>query len=144
MSPFLARRDTEQCRNCGFCRKFLCRHDECIGCGACVVGCPFDAGACRHLVNHHPGRIFLGIGIPYSRDLISLEEVHRMGTEIASMDSELQVCLLDYRPEFGRRHIDGFGIWQPDCREMAEAADVLREAGLKMVIAQTIFGHIGP
>lgn len=105
---------------------------------------PLMPSACRHLVNHHRGRIFLGIGIPYSSDVISLEEVHRMGTEIASMDSELQFCLLDYRPEFRRRHIDGFGIWQPDCREMAEAADVLREAGLKMVIAQTIFGHIGP
>jgi pyruvate formate lyase activating enzyme len=99
---------------------------------------------CRHLVNHYRGRVFLGIGIPYSKDLISLEEVHRIGTEIAFMDPEVQVCLLDYRPEFRRRHIDGFRIRQPDCRAMAEAADVLREAGLKKVIAQTAFGHVGP
>ncbi len=100
--------------------------------------------ACRHLVNRYGGRIFLGIGIPYSKDLISLEEVHTMGTEIASVDPDLQVCLLDYRPEFRLSHNDSFRIRQPDYREMAEAADVLREAGLKIVIAQTIVGHIGP
>ena len=100
--------------------------------------------ACRHLVNHHRGGVFLGIGIPYSKDLISLEEVHRIGQEIAFMDPELQVCLLDYRPEFRRRHIDEFRIRQPECREMAETAEVLKEAGLKTVIAQTLFGHIGP
>ena len=100
--------------------------------------------ACRHLVNHYRGRVFLGIGIPYSKELISLVEVHKMGAEIAVMDPDVQVCLLDYRPEFRRRHIDGFGIRHPDYREMAEAADVLRDAGLKVVIAQRRFGHIGP
>lgn len=100
--------------------------------------------ACRYLVNHHRGKVFLGIGVPYNKDLISLEEVHRIGQEIAFMDTKVQVCLLDYRPEFRRRYIDEFRIHQPDYREMAGAAEVLREAGLKIVIAQTLSGHIGP
>lgn len=100
--------------------------------------------ACRYLANHHRGGVFLGIGIPYCRDLISLQEVYGIGHEIALMDPEIQACLLDYGPEFRRRHIAELRIRQPGPREMAQAAGVLREAGLRKVIAQTIFGHIGP
>jgi pyruvate formate lyase activating enzyme len=92
--------------------------------------------AVRYIANQE---IFLGIGIPYNKDLISLDEIKRMGEKIAEIDSEVQVCVLDYRPEFRRRNIS-----RPSIEEIVEVYKALKDAGLKTVICQTVMGYIGP
>jgi pyruvate formate lyase activating enzyme len=94
--------------------------------------------AVEWLHENHP-RIFLGIGIPYNKDLISLEEIEEMGRRIAEIDPWLQVCALDYRPEFKRPDLVRPGFW-----EMLMVHGVLRDTGLESVICQTARGRIGP
>jgi len=88
---------------------------------------------------YYPEPLFVGVGIPYNKFLISLEEVGEMGERIADMNSEVQVCLLDYFPTFRR-----VGIERPSVAEMRKAREMLVETGLKTVLAQTTTGHIGP
>jgi len=91
------------------------------------------------LDNYYPEPFFLGVGIPYNRRLITLEEIREMGDRIAAMNPEVQVCLLDYFPAFRRRDME-----RPSVPEMRKARETLLEAGLKTVLAQTSMGHIGP
>jgi len=95
--------------------------------------------AVKYLINNYKGKIFIGIGIPYNKDLISLEEIANIGDEIERLGQEVQVCVLDYRPEFRRT-----SMRRPTYREMLDAWKILRGTGLKTVICQTEFGHIGP
>lgn len=95
--------------------------------------------AVRYLVNEYPDRLFTGVGIPYNRDLISLDEIRKMGDAIRNIDPDLQVCVLDYRPDFRRKDIK-----RPHPREMQEVLEILTGCGLSTVICQTRYGHIGP
>lgn len=95
--------------------------------------------AVKYLVDHYWGKIFIGIGIPYNPSLISLEELALMGERLCQLESELQVCLLDYRGEFRRRDLA-----RPTYSQMEKAWRILKDAGLKVVLAQTSLGHIGP
>ncbi|MEW6327660.1 MAG: radical SAM protein [Thermodesulfobacteriota bacterium] len=94
--------------------------------------------AVHNILKHYKDRVFLGIGIPYNKDLISKEEIRRMGEKICVIDPEVQVCVLDYRGEFRS------GIKRPTYGEMVEIYNVLKSAGLDTVICQTTRGHIGP
>jgi len=100
--------------------------------------------AVRYLSENYKDQIFLGVGIPYNRDLISMGEVERMGKEISDIDPDLQVCVLDYRPEFRRGLIKEKMIQRPSYQEMVEVYHLLRGTGLSTVLCQTSFGHIGP
>ncbi len=62
-----------------------------------------------------------------------------MGENILKIKEDVQVCILDYRPEFRRTWLK-----RPDFEEMVEIKNILNGVGLKMVIAQTPLGHIGP
>jgi len=84
-------------------------------------------------------KIFLGIGIPYNKKLISLDEIQRMGEKIAEINPEVQICVLDYRPEFRRKDIP-----RPSYKEVMEVYKALKNVGLKTVICQTTHGYIGP
>lgn len=94
--------------------------------------------AVKHLHDNHP-QIFLGIGIPYNSKLISLKEVEEMGRKIAKIDPWIQVCVLDYRPEFQR-----LDIVRPAFGEMMQVHEVLKSTGLESVVCQTAKGRIGP
>jgi pyruvate formate lyase activating enzyme len=94
--------------------------------------------AVEYLHDNHP-QVFLGIGIPYNKDLIGLDEVAEMGQRIAQIDPWLQVCALDYRPEFRRPNLTRPSYW-----EMFQVYGVLRETSLESVICQTERGRIGP
>ena len=96
-------------------------------------------GAVKYLLDSHSDKIFVGIGVPYNPKLISLEEIRRIGERIAGWQPEVQVCALDYRPEFRRRDIQ-----KPSYGGMVEVKRTLESAGLKCVICQTERGHIGP
>ena len=73
-----------------------------------------------------------------------LLEVERIGKEISDIDPNLQVCVLDYRPEFRRGLIEGKVIERSSYQEMVEVYHLLRGTGLSTVLCQTPFGHIGP
>lgn len=83
-------------------------------------------------------QIFVGIGIPYNKALISRKEILEIGERIAGISKDVQVCVLDYRPAF-RRNLE-----QPAVGDMKEVKEMLNGAGLRNVIAQTARGHIGP
>ncbi len=90
--------------------------------------------------NYYPEKVFLGIGIPYNKFFHpTLDEIYEIGYKIASMDPNVQVCVLDYRPEFRR-----INIRTPSVDEMLEVKKALEDTGLKTVIVQTSIGHIGP
>jgi len=95
--------------------------------------------AAEYLINNYREKTFIGIGIPYNKDLISLEEIAKIGDEIHMIDSEVQVCVLDYRPEFRRMN-----MWRPTYAEMVDVWRTLHGTGLKTVICQSESGHIGP
>ncbi|MEN2985638.1 MAG: radical SAM protein [Thermodesulfovibrionaceae bacterium] len=95
--------------------------------------------AVKYIVDKYRDRVFVGIGIPYNRKLISAEEIEMMGKEIYKIAPEIQVCVLDYRPEFRRRDIP-----YPEYWEMKEIYRILKNVGLKIVICQTRYGYIGP
>ena len=95
--------------------------------------------AVRYLAERYKDIIFTGVGIPYNAKLISLDEIGLIGNKLFEIDSEIQVCALDYRPEFER-----LDLQKPSYDEMMEIHDVLKAAGLKTVICQTDRGHIGP
>lgn len=95
--------------------------------------------AVEHVIGEYSDDLFLGIGIPYNKDLISMEEVGEMGIRIVNLKEDIQVCILDYRGEFRRK-----ALLLPSYSEMMEVKGTLNETGLKTVIAQTPEGHIGP
>lgn len=96
--------------------------------------------AIRYVADNHRDKVFLGVGLPYNRALITLEEVREYGLRLASMDPDIQLCVLDYFPTF--RRLD---IGRPSFREMLEVKRVLEdEAGLRAVVVQTSMGHIDP
>jgi pyruvate formate lyase activating enzyme len=95
--------------------------------------------AVKYLRENYRDMVFLGIGMPYNEKLISLEEIELMGRKIFEIDPGIQVCALDYRPEFKRSDIH-----QPTISEMKEVHEVLKGTGLTTVLCQTMYGHIGP
>jgi pyruvate formate lyase activating enzyme len=95
--------------------------------------------AVKHIVDNYPDKVFLGVGIPYNKDLISSEEIQKMGDIIRTIDENVQVCVLDYRPAFRRSNIQ-----RPEYDEMVNVWRILTGTGLKTVICQTAKGHIGP
>lgn len=95
--------------------------------------------AVKYLTDNYIDKVFLGIGIPYNKDLISLEEVRKMGEKINEIDDRVQVCVLDYRPAFRRTELR-----RPEYEEMVNVWNLLTGTGVKNVICQTARGHIGP
>ncbi|MEM3147549.1 MAG: radical SAM protein, partial [Candidatus Jordarchaeales archaeon] len=88
---------------------------------------------------YYPEKVFMGIGIPYNKFFHpNLDELLKMGEKIARIDPDIQVCVLDYRPEFRSN------ITQPTLEEMKAVREALIGVGLRKVIAQTSLGHIGP
>jgi len=87
----------------------------------------------------YQGKVYLGVGLVYNRELVSLEEIAEAGDRIASIDPTIQVTVLDYFPTFRRRQLR-----RPSLSEMLEVKRVLEERGLGTVIVQTEWGHVGP
>ncbi len=95
--------------------------------------------AVRYLIEKYKDRVFTGVGIPYNRKLISIQEIGIMGERLFEIDPEVQVCVLDYRPEFKR-----LDLIRPSYDEMVVIHQTLQSKGLKTVVCQTGYGHIGP
>ncbi|MEW6069115.1 MAG: radical SAM protein [Candidatus Thermoplasmatota archaeon] len=94
--------------------------------------------ALKYSVDKYSEKVFVGAGIPYNKDFMSFEELRKIGEKIRSIDENIQVCALDYRGEFRSK------IARPSYSEMLKVWRILHEIGLKTVICQTPFGHLGP
>lgn len=92
----------------------------------------------KYILEKYPD-IFLGIGIPYNRELTSLKEIEIMGQKIAQLNPDVQVSALDYRAEYRRPDLP-----PPTDQEMREVHSLLKSTGLKTVICQIRGNHIGP
>ncbi|MGB9837974.1 radical SAM protein [Methanothermobacter sp.] len=93
--------------------------------------------AFSYISEEHHG-IFMGLGVPYNSALISTREIAEMASEIVSVSADVQVTLLDYRPEFRLKDIQ-----RPSVPEMLEVRDLMLDEGLRRVIVQTSSGFIG-
>ena len=101
------------------------------------LGTAWDA--VKHVIDNYRDKVFLGVGLPYNKALISLEEVARFGDKLASMDPTVQLCVLDYFPTFRR-----MDLRRPSPKEMFKVKGLLEGVGLKAVVVQTSIGHFGP
>ncbi len=95
--------------------------------------------AATYMIERYKEVVFIGVGIPYNKELISPQEIGLIGERLHMIDPEVQVCVLDYRPEFKR-----LDLVKPSYDEMVEVHRILTRRGLKTVTCQTEFGHIGP
>lgn len=95
--------------------------------------------AVAYLLTDLWGRVFVGVGLPYNAALISSEELAAIGARLADLQPEVQVTVLDYRPEFRRQD-----LIRPSTAEMLGVKRLLEKVGLKKVICQTSGGHVGP
>lgn len=84
-------------------------------------------------------RLFVGLGLPYNSALISTAEIAAIGARLARWQPEVQVVVLDYRPEFRRLNLE-----RPRPTEMIKVKRLLENRGLKRVICQTTQGMVGP
>jgi pyruvate formate lyase activating enzyme len=94
--------------------------------------------------NYYPEKLFMGVGLPfnpafYASSDVMLAEIHEWGTGIADIDDQIQVTVLDYRPEFRRHDIN-----RPSVEEMRAIKVLLEDIGLHTVIVQTASGHLPP
>lgn len=94
--------------------------------------------AVEYLRQHYSKKVFVGIGIPYNKDLISLDEIKSMGERIYDIDPTVQTSVNDYRPAF-RSHIS-----RTTTEEMRLIHDILKDTRLQTVICQSPDGFIGP
>jgi pyruvate formate lyase activating enzyme len=95
--------------------------------------------AVEYVVTTYSDRVFLGVGMPYNQELVSLDEVGEFGRRLASIDPEVQLCVLDYFPTFRRQELR-----RPRPSEMLNVKRTLEAAGLRTVVVQTAIGHFGP
>jgi len=93
----------------------------------------------EYLLEHYRDRIFIGIGIVYNNSLITIEEVQEIASRLLAIDPSVQVCLLDYRPEF--RRLD---LKKPSPGQMLDVWKLLKGMGLEYVTCQTSAGFFGP
>ena len=96
--------------------------------------------AVKYLVDNYNEKVFVGIGVPYNRRLISLGEIAEIGDRLNRIDSYLQVCVLDYRPEFRQAK----SLRTPTSAEMKRVQTILESTGLRNVICQTPEGYLPP
>ncbi|NVM53385.1 MAG: radical SAM protein [Candidatus Helarchaeota archaeon] len=96
--------------------------------------------------NYYPEKVFMGVGLPYNQffypdEPTRTEELSQWAERLAQIDPSIQVCILDYRPEF--RSI-GTQLKYPTIKEMKTIKKLLESVGLTCVMAQTRDGHLGP
>ena len=91
--------------------------------------------AVKYINRKYKETIFLGLGIPYNKAFISLDEIRQIGEEICKIDPKIQVCLIDYRGEFRSK------FSQPEPEEMKSVLKILKTNGLKTACCQTKDGY---
>jgi pyruvate formate lyase activating enzyme len=95
--------------------------------------------AVRYIAQNYKDKVFLGVGLPYNKEFMRMEEVHEFGKRVVELDRKIQLCVLDYFPTFRRRDFK-----RPTVKEMLEVRSTLQNLGLQNVVVQTSKGHINP
>ena len=95
--------------------------------------------AVEYIAATYADRVFLGVGMPYNRELVGLNEVEAFGRRLVGVDPGVQLCVLDYFPTFRRQDLR-----RPRPSEMLEVKRILEGVGLCTVVVQTAMGHVGP
>jgi len=101
----------------------------------------------KYIADHYyPEKIFMGVGLPYNEIFYPneerrVEELSNWAERLCKIDPSIQVCILDYRPEFRSSLLK---MSYPSPQEMKTVKSLLENVGLKCVTAQTREGHIGP
>jgi len=93
----------------------------------------------EYIYSNYGSRVYLGVGLVYNVDLVTLDEIEEAGDKLYSIDPSIQVTVLDYFPAFRRTNIR-----RPSVDEMLRVKKALEERGLKTVVVQTARGHVGP
>ena len=94
--------------------------------------------AVRYAAGKYSEELFVGVGIPYNKELTTTAEVARMGERLREINPSIQVTVINYRPVF-RSHIP-----MPPNHEVEDIGQLLRDTGLETVVCQTTRGFIGP
>lgn len=95
--------------------------------------------AVNYITEKYSNKVFLGIGIPYNKGLISLREITWIGKQLYQINPYIQIGVLCYVPDFRSN------ILPPTDDEMMEVYKTLKEIGLKIVLTWTSEGDIiGP
>jgi len=84
--------------------------------------------AVDYITHHHHDKAFVGVGVPYNKELLSLEEIQQYGRELYNIDPSVQTTGMayfhgDYRSE----------LVYPSLEEMKTVHRLLEEAGLTTV-----------
>ncbi|MBE9470210.1 MAG: hypothetical protein IMY78_03050 [Chloroflexi bacterium] len=87
--------------------------------------------AVKHIINEYTGKLFYVVAIPYHPRLNSLEEVHKIGQRLASLNRDIDVNLVEYHPAFKAR-----GIPRVSKELVQMAVNLLYDAGLRNVWLQ--------
>lgn len=95
--------------------------------------------AVEYIYGNYGDKVYLGVGLVYNSELVSIDEMYEAGDKIYSIDPRIQVTVLDYFPTFRRTNLR-----RPSVNEMLNVKRVLEERGLRTVIVQTEYGHVGP
>ena len=67
--------------------------------------------------NYYPDQLLAGVGIPYNKYLITLDEIREIGERIAAINPEVRVCLLDYFLSFRRQDMNRQPLLRCERRE---------------------------
>ncbi len=86
--------------------------------------------AVDYIAHHYHDKVFIGVGIPYNEELISLDEIRHIGNEIYNIDPSIQTTAMAYFDGGYRRRL----LW-PSFDEMKAVHRLLEEAGLTTVQA---------
>jgi pyruvate formate lyase activating enzyme len=61
------------------------------------------AQAVEGIAATHSDPGFLGVGTPYNRELVDLDEVEAFGRRLARIDPEVQLCVLYHFPTYRQK-----------------------------------------
>ncbi|MDY6918209.1 MAG: radical SAM protein [Chloroflexota bacterium] len=86
--------------------------------------------AVAYIAQKHRARVFLGVGVPYNGELISMEEISQIGRQLSSIDRTIQTTAMAYFDGGYRRRL----MW-PGFDEMKTVHHLLEQAGLATVQA---------
>jgi len=88
----------------------------------------------EYLADEYLEEVFVGVGVPYNPELVDKEEVFALTDWLYEhLGEDVQVCYLDYRPEFRRRDLP-----LPKYEDMVELEEYAKSLGFRRVHAQKV------
>jgi pyruvate formate lyase activating enzyme len=95
--------------------------------------------AVNYLAHKYRGRIFLSVTIPYNKAFMSLKELRRIGIRLFKIDPDIHAGVVSYHGAFKRKDLP-----VPGYKEMKRAHSIMKDVGLRNLVAKTEEGFIQP